>query len=316
MVVRSGSVQLGLVGLGRWGRNYVSTIGALDSISLAAVASRNPDAKALLPPSCAVLAEWRELLTTPQLDGIIVATPPASHAEIVIAAVEAGLPVLIEKPLAASRGDVRAIQAALRERPAIVVVDHIHLFAPGFRMLRHEATGMGRIRCIRASAGNHGPYRADVSVLWDWAPHDIAMALTLAPGPARAIAAFCMERQHFDGVVAERLALEVELTGSVPASIQVSTLDDCHRWFAAILEAGTLVYRDSGDAKLVRLPPGAEIQSSLGQPIMVADELPLTRAVLDFAQAIRVKDTDRTSLELGLTVSELIADLEDMLRSG
>jgi predicted dehydrogenase len=153
-------------------------------------------------------------------------------------------------------------------------------------------------------------------VLWDWAPHDIAMALSLVPGPARAIAAFCMERQHFDRVVAERLALEVELAGAVPASIQVSTLDDRHRWFAAILEAGTLVYRDSGDAKLVRLPPGVEIQSSLGQPIMVADELPLTRAVLDFAQAIRVKDTDRTSLELGLTVSELIADLEDMLRSG
>jgi len=313
--VCSGPLRLGIVGLGRWGRNFVRTIDALDGVSLAAVASRNPDAKALLAPSCAVMTEWRELLTIPKLDGIVVATPPESHAEILIAAVEAGLPVLIEKPLAASRTAGHAIEAALRQRAAIVVVDHTHLFAPGFRMLRHEAAGMGRLRRICASAGNHGPYRADVSVLWDWAPHDIAMALTLAPGPARARTARCVERQLFGGVAAERLTLEVELAGAVPAYIQVSTLNDRHRWFAAVFEAGTLVYRDGNASKLVRLPPNAEIQSTVGQPIWVADEMPLTRAVLDFMRAIRTNDTDRTSLELGLAVTELIADLDDMLHT-
>ena len=39
--------------------------------------------------------------------------------------------------------------------------------------------GLGPIREIAAVAGNRGPYREDVAVLWDWGPHDVAMALDL-----------------------------------------------------------------------------------------------------------------------------------------
>jgi len=76
-------LRLGLVGAGRWGRNYIRTIAELEDVVLARLASRAPDAAALAGDGCAVAADWSELITAGDLDGVIVATPPATHADIV-----------------------------------------------------------------------------------------------------------------------------------------------------------------------------------------------------------------------------------------
>src|SRR5579871_341630 len=82
-------VRIGLVGVGRWGRNFVSTIDQLSDATLIRVASRNPDTAKFLKSSCAVTPNWRELLDD-SIDAVIVATPPSTHAKIVLEAVRAG----------------------------------------------------------------------------------------------------------------------------------------------------------------------------------------------------------------------------------
>jgi predicted dehydrogenase len=309
------AVRLALVGAGRWGRNYIRTIASLDGVELVAVASRNAETAGLAPPGCRLVGDWRDLTDAADVEGVIVASPPGTHAEILIAALDREKAVLIEKPVVMSRRDATRIRTALDARPAIILVDHTHLFHPAFRALRREAASHGPVRAIKSSAGNHGPYRRDVSVLWDWAPHDLAMCRALVSGPARVERAGRAEVRLVDGVAAERLVLDLTF-GSTPANVTVSTLDERHRWFAAQFDSCTLVFRDFVDDKLMRFAPGADIATGVGAAIAVGSELPLSRAVIEFAERIRAKNTDRGSIDLGLTVVDLIADAEAMLETG
>jgi predicted dehydrogenase len=76
--------------------------------------------------------DWRELIA--QADVVSVATPPAAHAEIVLAAVEAGARILCEKPLAASLGDAERLERAARALPTAVNFSYRAL--PAFECFR------------------------------------------------------------------------------------------------------------------------------------------------------------------------------------
>jgi len=309
------AVRLALVGAGRWGRNYIRTVASLDGVELVAVASRNAGTAGLVPPGCRIVEDWRDLADAADVEGVIVASPPGTHAEILIAALDREKAVLVEKPVVMSRRDAAQVRAALGERPAVILVDHTHLFHPAFRALRREAALLGPVRAIKSSSGNHGPYRRDASVLWDWAPHDLAMCLALVSGPARVERARRAEVRLVDGVAAERLVLDLTF-GSTPANVTVSTLDERHRSFAAQFDSCTLVFRDFVDGKLTRFAPGTDIATGAGTAIAVGSELPLSRAVIEFAERIRAKNTDRGSIDLGLTVVDLIADAQALLETG
>ena len=309
------AVRLALVGAGRWGRNYIRTIASLDGVELVAVASRNAETAGLAPPGCRIVEDWRDVTDAADVEGVIVASPPGTHAEILVAALARDKAVLVEKPVVMSRRDAAQVRAALGERPAVVLVDHTHLFHPAFRALRREAGSLGPVRAIKSSAGNHGPYRRDASVLWDWAPHDLAMCRALVSGAARVERARRAEVRVIDGVAAERLVLDLTF-GTTPANVTVSTLDARHRSFAAQFDSCTLVFRDFVDDKLVRFAPGADVATGAGTAVAVGSELPLSRAVVEFAERIRAKNTERDSIDLGLTVVDLIADAEAMLATG
>jgi predicted dehydrogenase len=306
------AIKLGLIGAGRWGRNIIRTIAGLPDARLAAIASRNPATASLVPDDCRIVTDWRALIDLNDIDGVIIAGPPATHAEMLIAAIGRNRPALVEKPVVTTRVDVQRLRALLDGAETTILVDHTHLFHPAFRALQREAARLGPIRSIASAAGNRGPYRTDVSVLWDWAPHDIAMCLALVPGRCGAARATRLESRPVDGAMAETLALELTLAGGVPAHIRLSTLDERHRWFAVRFDAGTLVYRDQGAAQLTRLAPGADLQSR-GTALPVTDEPPLTRAIRDFVQAVRSGDRDRGSIELGLAVVEVILRIEQTL---
>jgi predicted dehydrogenase len=304
-----------LIGAGRWGRNYIRTIRGMDGVLLGRVASGNPDTAAMVPAACRVVAHWHDVVGAPDIDGLIVASPPATHFEVLEAAIARGMPVLVEKPVVHSQDHALEIRAMLGRRPVPILVDHVHLFHPAFRALRREAARIGPVRAIHSSAGNHGPYRTDVSVLWDWAPHDLAMSLALVPGAARPITAACLEARMIEGVPAERIGLELAI-GDVPVHIQVSTLHARHRWFAVRLEDCTLVYRDTGDHPLMRLLAEAAVDGQ-GTDLPVPSAMPpLTTAVLEFAEAIRTGSLDMTSINLGLTAVELLSGFERLYVRG
>lgn len=299
------AVRLGLIGAGRWGRNVIRTVAGIDGIALAAVASRNPDSATLLPPDCRHFTDWREMLTAGVLDGVVIATPPACHAEMALAAIAAGIPVLVEKPLALDVAEAEAMARAAAAAAVPVMVDHIHLYNPAFRRFVALAPELGAIRAVYARAGNRGPYRADASVLWDWGPHDVAMLMRLFGRAPDAVDARSVERAVVDGHAAEIVDLALRF-GDVLATVRIGTLMDRCRRFVVEGDNGVLTYDDLAAAKLTWRRPG----QAVAEPVPCADEAPLARLLRDFAAVVAGAARVDDGLELGLAVVRVLADAQ------
>ena len=298
-------VCLGLIGAGPWGRNFIRTIDELDGVCLARLASGNPESRNLVDAGCLVSEDWRQVANAEDLDGVIVATPPALHGEMVQTAVEAGLPVLVEKPLTLDLDEAKDLLALTESRGGLVMVDHIHLFSAPWEAFKREAENLGPVRSIVSTAGRWGPFRKDVSVLWDWGPHDIALCCDLMGFPPETIHATRTEaRQTKDGP-GETLELDAGFGEGVNAKITLGNLfADRKRYFRADFDSCALVYDDTSTHKLMRhnLPP-----QSPEDPLPVGDGTPLMRAVNSFRKAILEGSRDLTSLRLGVTVVEILS---------
>ncbi len=314
-------IQLGLIGAGRWGRVYMNTLDHMADVALSALASSNPQSRDLVGEDVALHEDWQDLLIAGGVDGVIVATPPASHAGIVCAALEAGLPVLVEKPLTLDVDEARALCDLAEHKDCLVMVDHIHLFSPAFRALKSKAAKLGPVRHMESEAGNQGPFRKATPVLWDWGVHDVSMCLDLMGEMPSEVSARCLEeRETVEGYGAV-FDLHFGFTGGdtagetegVAAGIRIGNmLPGKRRRFCAAFDDGILVYDDLAADKLSFVPISASSEAEI-RAISVAPAPPLTCAIQAFADAIAADSVCHDSLRMGVAVVETLARCEAAL---
>jgi predicted dehydrogenase len=296
-------VRLGLVGAGRWGRNIIRTIGESRAAVLSRVASANPETRRLVPADCVVDTDWRRVVGDRSLDGVVLAVPPRLQPVIAMAALDAGRAVMAEKPLALSVAEAEAIERRAEEVRRPVLVDHVYLFHPAWVELIRRSKASGSLRHVRSAGGNDGPLREDLPVLWDWAPHDIAMCLDLIGAAPDRVAARRVRRTWSTHGVGEVYALDLEF-GGVRAEIEVgNAMPSRVRRFEAAFEAATLVFDDAAPDRL----------TENGAPVRLDPRPPLTCAVEAFADCVRSGAAAHPSLALGVEVVRTIARCEAAL---
>ncbi len=297
----------------------------MSGLELALLCSSNPESKSLVSPSCRITSDWREVAASGEIDGVIVATPPALHARMVEEAVRSGLPVMVEKPLTIDFGEARRLEEIVGEAGVPVLVDHIHLFHPAYRALKREAADMGEVRHILSEGGNRGPFRKDASALWDYGPHDLALCLDLLGASPARIAAERVVSQSTEEGYGEVVSLALEFAGGVRAEISTGNLmDEKRRRFAVWFEKGALVFDDLAEHPLVRYETGVDFSGpgvlsgagglgGTGHPIPVAPTLPLTAALEAFASGIQGKGGEGFGLALGVEIVRLLGECEAQL---
>ena len=296
-------LRLGLVGAGRWGRNYIRTLAGLEGARLAALASGNPDSAELVPKDCLISTDWQAILNPHLIDAVVIATPPAVHARIATAAVELGLPVLVEKPMTLSLADARALANAATANGVLTMVGHTHLHSAAFRELKHEGNRLGELLHTRSAGGNWGPFRLDTPVLWDWGPHDVAMSLDLFGGFPKTIHATRKISSPGSQESGEAIAISLEFGNGTHADIHLSNIErKKQRLFEATYAGGTLIYDDLAPDKLAIRANGGHGLA----PVAIDASLPLANLVADFCSAIRQGQRSHDSLELGLKVIEVL----------
>ena len=171
--------KLALVGPGVWGENYIKTIDKLDGIKLEKIICKNIKNKTNLRKKYYVTDNLKEATESNEIDGIIVATPPNTHFQIAYQAIKSKKPVIIEKPLTLSSRDANSLIDMAIANKVNVRVNHIYLYHPVYRFLKKYIKKKIDLKFIFSQSGNYGPFREDVSPLWDWAPHDLSMCLDL-----------------------------------------------------------------------------------------------------------------------------------------
>ncbi len=109
--------NVGVIGLGTWGRAILSTLGTMPGAKIAAICDTYPaflNRCATAAPGASQTTDYREVLRDPKIPAVVVATPTHQHKEIVLAALSAGKHVYCEAPLAHSVEDARAIAVAAK----------------------------------------------------------------------------------------------------------------------------------------------------------------------------------------------------------
>lgn len=148
-------MRFGLAGVGIHGGRYAAHLAAGDvpGVTLAAVsrASAREGSLTALQHNAAYVADPRELATFPGLDAVIVCLPPDLHPDVAIACLEAGRPVLVEKPLAPNGAEAARVVAAVERTGTPLMVAHTLRFDPLVVALRGEIAGLGAIRMIATS---------------------------------------------------------------------------------------------------------------------------------------------------------------------
>jgi predicted dehydrogenase len=120
----SGVVRLGIVGAGAIAGAYAAAIGQSEHVCLTAVADTNPEAARRLaePAGAREFSTHRELLASGLCDGVVIATPPSFHEEMVLDFVARGVPVLCEKPFAVEGSSARRMAEAASRHGVLVAM--------------------------------------------------------------------------------------------------------------------------------------------------------------------------------------------------
>ena len=181
----SAPLRLGLVGLGSMGRNHLRVISNHPETTLAAIADTDPAAleAAVAQTGAQGFADPLAMIAEEELDGVVIAAPTTVHRALALAAIERGVGLLVEKPLAATVEDGLAIVAAARKRNVRVQVGHVERYNPAVlemgRLLRS-----GWLSTIYAITSRRaGPFPArirDVGVTVDLGTHDVDMLSWIA----------------------------------------------------------------------------------------------------------------------------------------
>jgi predicted dehydrogenase len=298
--------RVGLAGCGRWGRlilRDLHTLGCDVPVVARSEASRE---RAREGDAEAIVADFASL---GPVDGIVVATPTSTHAEVVAEALELGVPVFVEKPLTADVASARRLADAAPDR--LFVMDKWR-YHPGVREMARvvqsgELGDVVGIHCRRVTLGHR--YN-DVDTVWIHAPHDLVIALEILgriPEPRYAVA----ER------VGGELAGMTAILGESPwVVLEISMLAPGHRRELRLVCEGGVAQLDGGYADAVVVARAGKIEEDSVERRPVPGELPLLAELRVFVEHLRGGPPPLSSAADAVGVVEAVAGMIETARAG
>jgi predicted dehydrogenase len=183
-MLEMGDIRVGLAGAGYWGSKLARNLYEAGGCHLSAVCDPDElrrDEAIRRYPSCQGIADFEDLLASPDLDAIVLATPAALHAEHTGAALRAGKHVLVEKPLALSSEECEELSALADDADLTLMVGHTFIYSEPVRALRRliQAGDLGTVLYVYGQRLNLGIIREDLNALWNFGPHDVSILLYL-----------------------------------------------------------------------------------------------------------------------------------------
>ena len=180
-------INVAVVGLGYWGPNLVRVFHDMPTAEL--VACCDLDGKriknlALRYPDVRMYDDLsRLLLAWPSLDALAIATPMSTHYDLVADALDRGLHVFVEKPLADSFLNAAELVCKAGIADKVLAVGHVFLYHPAVvkmrTLLESQPEEFGAIRYIEASREHLGGFHGGGNVIWDLGPHDVSIILDI-----------------------------------------------------------------------------------------------------------------------------------------
>ncbi|PKH37446.1 Predicted dehydrogenase [Nocardioides alpinus] len=179
------NLGIAVIGAGYWGPNLVRNFGGSPGWDLRTVCDLDLDrARKVAGPHVAVTDSVERVLDDPDIDAVAIATPARTHRGLALDALRAGKHVLVEKPLADSVAGGRAMVDLAEREGLVLMTDHTYCYTPAVQKMRDLVVSgeLGQVHFVDSVRINLGLIQPDIDVLWDLAPHDLAILDFVLPG--------------------------------------------------------------------------------------------------------------------------------------
>ncbi len=234
---------IGVIGYGYWGPNVVRNFQAQRHSRVLMVCDSRPDALEKVVrayPDVEVHSDYRPLLLSPKVDVIAVVTPVWTHYELAKAALEHGKHVFVEKPFTSTSQQAEELIELAERKNLKIMVDHTFLFTGAVRKIKQliDTRELGDLYYYDTMRVNLGLFQHDINVVWDLAPHDLAIMDYLLASRAEAVVA---TGQRHVSAVEDVAFITVYYPGKLIAHVNVN-------WLSPVKVRTTLI---GGNKKMV-----------------------------------------------------------------
>lgn len=278
------SLRIAVVGVGHLGRHHARILSSLAGVDLVAVVDKNRARAGQVAAANGTrpLVDCRDLVG--QVDAVTVAVPTELHCEIALPFLRAGIPVLVEKPMARSLDEADAMIDAAALRDVTLAVGHTERFNPAVAAARPFLTDPRFIEVHRL--GTFPERSLDIDVVFDLMIHDLDVVLSLVNSEVESIDPIGVP------VLTDRVDIanaRVRFANGCTANLTASRISRDRvrkiRFFQPM--AYLSIDYAAQKVELWRLVKGDGRAPAIeGGDIEVASEEPLKRELADFADAV------------------------------
>lgn len=304
-------LKVGVIGVGHLGQHHARLYAQCPDAQLVGITDLDGKRAKTIGQQhgATVFSQVKELLDV--VDAVSVAVPTSYHRDVVELCLEAGVHVLVEKPVASTVTDARAMVEQANQRGLILQVGHVERFNPVMDEIRNIVRAPGFIECHRLA-----PFQlrgTDVDVVLDLMIHDLDLILSLNLGEIKKVEAvgvavlspqidFANARVEFsDGCI-------VSFTASRMSTGRLRKM----RLFQSDLYLSVDFQSRQGLGYRRTLLAGGE-PSVVEEPIQGNDEEPLKRELHAFVRSVQLGEQHGVSGEEGLRALELAHAINDSI---
>ena len=293
------ALRVAVVGVGYLGRFHAKIYSELEGVELVTVVDSDPErARAVAEEyGCAWTTDAAELHGA--IDAVSVVVPTRDHLEVARPLLEAGIHMLLEKPIARTTEEAETLVRVADEAGVLLQIGHVERYNAGVMAL---AEHVKQPRFIEAHRIGGFPARAtDVDVVTDLMIHDIDIILSLVGSPIRSVSAVGLPviTEHVD-IANARLEFEDGCIANVTASrVSNQTLRRIRIFEAHSYEALDFV-EQKGEVVRAMRHEDKEWPEIVREPIGIEPRKPLDAELADFAAKVRDGGTPLVDGQAGL----------------
>ena len=316
-----------VIGAGHWGKNLVRNFSNLDSLAGICDSDRAAvDAIKSTYPDIKTWASHDAVFADDSVDAVAIATPAATHGDLVDAALNAGKNVFVEKPLCLDLDQAYVLEALARNVGKVLMVGHLMLYHPAFDALLSAVRrgDVGTLQYIYSTRLSLGKIRREENALWSFAPHDISMILALAERVPQEVIA--NGGTYLREGIADTTLSYLTFSGNLKAHLFVSWLHPYKDHRMVVIGSESMIVFDdnsSGPDKLLRYDHSIgwdgdlpAISKAKGTPIPYSDDEPLLCECRHFLECVENGSRPRSDVTEGIQVLSVLDACQRSLNSG
>jgi predicted dehydrogenase len=299
--------QIAVIGAGAFGRNHVRVLKEIDGSPLAGVYDADPARAAVLAHEFGTRAFTNLDEVADHARGAVVAVPTIVHAEVGVKLMEAGVDVLIEKPISPDLDSAEVLVTTAAKLGRILQVGHLERFNPAVELLERTVKLPLFFEIHRMSVFT--PRSLDVDVVLDLMIHDIEILLALTKTEPVDIKAAGI---HVLSAKSDIANVRMEFPGGVVANLTASRASTERVRKLRVFEPGAYHSLDYAKQELftIRISPQKKVAL---QPHAVSKGEPLRKELEAFRHSIETREKPKVDGETSLRALRVALDVVDKI---